>query len=100
MPGIFFADEGSYNPTREEAKGPRERKNEKSKGVKTARAVATAGTPVAEDTLTMISHAVEIPIAGGGVDEKAEGNMGLFLFYFFICISYICCYGTRNGIKR
>jgi len=30
------------------------------------------GSPEAEDTLTMISHGVEISIAGGGADEKAE----------------------------
>ena len=28
------------------------------------------GRPEAEDTLTMISHGVEISIAGGGADEK------------------------------
>jgi len=34
------------------------------------RAVATGGRSEAEDTLTMISHGVEISIAGGGADEK------------------------------
>jgi len=34
------------------------------------------GSPEAEDTLTMISHGVEISIAGGGPDEKDEGNRG------------------------
>ena len=34
------------------------------------------GSPEAEDTLTMISHGVEISIAGGGADEKDEGNRG------------------------
>jgi len=34
------------------------------------------GSPEAEDTLTMISHGVEISIAGGGADEKDEGNKG------------------------
>jgi len=43
--------------------------------------VALLGTshrvsPEAEDTLTMISHGVEISIAGGGADEKDEGNKG------------------------
>jgi len=33
------------------------------------------GSPEAEDTLTMISHGVEISIAGGGADEKDDfGN--------------------------
>ena len=31
------------------------------------------GSPEAEDTLTMISHGVEISIAGGGADEKDDG---------------------------
>jgi len=34
----------------------------------------------------MISHGVEISIAGGGADEKDEGNKGLFfsfVFFFF-----------------
>jgi len=30
------------------------------------------GSPEAQDTLTMISHGVEISIAGGGADEKDE----------------------------
>ena len=30
------------------------------------------GRSEAEDTLTMISHGVEISIAGGGADEKEE----------------------------
>jgi len=47
----------------------------------------------------MISHGVEISIAGGGADEKDEGNRGLFfspfffsffffLFFFFFYIIY------------
>jgi len=34
------------------------------------------GRSEAEDTLTMISHGVEISITGGGADEKDEGNRG------------------------
>jgi len=30
----------------------------------------------------MISHGVEISIAGGRADEKDEGNRGLFFFFF------------------
>jgi len=30
----------------------------------------------------MISHGVEISIAGGGADEKDEGNRGLFFFFY------------------
>jgi len=36
----------------------------------------------------MISHGVEISIAGGGVDEKDEGNRGLFIFFIFFYIIY------------
>jgi len=35
------------------------------------------GSPEAEDTLTMISHGVEISIAGGGADEKDEEIAGV-----------------------
>jgi len=31
----------------------------------------------------MISHGVEISIAGGGADEKDKGNRALFFFSFF-----------------
>jgi len=41
------------------------------------------GSPEAEDSLTMISHGVEISIAGGGADEKDERGRGLFFFFFF-----------------
>jgi len=39
----------------------------------------------------MISHGVEISIAGGGADEKAETKYGAFsIFYiYFIFIFYI-----------
>jgi len=36
----------------------------------------------------MISHGVEISIAGGGADEKDEGNRGLCFFFNFL-IFYI-----------
>jgi len=39
------------------------------------------GRAAAVDTLTMISHGVEISIAGGGADEKDEGNRGRSLPY-------------------
>jgi len=45
--------------------------------------------PEAEDTLTMISHGVEISIAGGGADEKDEWSEGFFSFSFsfsFFCL--------------
>jgi len=32
----------------------------------------------------MISHGVEISTAGGGADEKEEGNRGLFYFFLFL----------------
>jgi len=44
------------------------------------------GRSEAEDPLTMISHGVEISMAGGGADEKDEAREGsfsfLFLFFF------------------
>jgi len=42
------------------------------------------GRAVAVDTLTMISHGVEISIAGGGADEKDEGSEGSFFSFFFL----------------
>jgi len=36
----------------------------------------------------MISHGVEISIAGGGADEKDEGNRGLFSFSFSFSFSF------------
>jgi len=39
------------------------------------------GRSEAEDTLAIISHGVEISIAGGAADKKDEGDRGLFFFY-------------------
>jgi len=36
----------------------------------------------------MISHGVEISIAGGGADEKGEGEGGVFFFFFFFFFLY------------
>ena len=69
-----------------EARDPRERKGED--GCIVLLGKSHRGRPEAKDTLTMISHGVEISIAGGGADEKDEGNRGLFLFYFFILFFY------------
>jgi len=41
------------------------------------------GSPEAKDTLTKISHVVEISIAGGGADEK-DGEMEGSFFFFFL----------------
>ena len=41
------------------------------------------GRSDAEDTLTMISHGVEISITGGGADKKAE-EIGGFVFFFLL----------------
>jgi len=53
-----------------EAKDPRERKRIDGCVVLLGR--SHQGRPEAEDTLTMISHGVEISIAGGGADQKDE----------------------------
>ena len=73
------------------AKDPRERKGKDWCVVLLGR--SHQGRPEAEVTLTMISHSVEISIAGGGADEKDEGNRGLFFFFFFFFffMSYIRC---------
>jgi len=36
----------------------------------------------------MISHGIEISIAGGGAEEKDKGNRGLFSFLLFSCVFY------------
>ena len=63
------------NPVGGEAKGPRERKGED--GCVALLGRSHQGSPEAEDTLTMISHGVEISIAGGGADEKDGVTIGL-----------------------
>jgi len=40
------------------------------------------GRAVAGDTVTIISHGLEIAIAESGVDEKDEEKRGFFLFLF------------------
>jgi len=45
----------------------------------------------------MISHAVEISTAGGGADEKDEGNRGLFFFFFFYIIYSLLRYKKSHG---
>jgi len=57
-----------------EAKDPRERKGRDGCVVLLGR--SHQGRPEAGDTPTMISHGVEISIAGGGADEKDEENLG------------------------
>jgi len=65
-------EDGIGNPVEGEPTGPRERKG-KDRYV-TLLGKSHQGRSEAEDTLTMISHGVEISIAGGGADEKDEGN--------------------------
>jgi len=57
-----------------EARAPRERKGRDGCMLLLGR--SHQGRAEAEDTPTMISHGVEISIAGGGADEKDEGNRG------------------------
>jgi len=58
------------NPVGGDAKDPRERKGRDRRVTLLGRSYR--GRSEAEDTLTMISHGVEISIAGGGADEKDE----------------------------
>jgi len=37
----------------------------------------------------MISHGIEISIAGGGADEKEEENRGLFSSFFIIFLYHM-----------
>jgi len=37
----------------------------------------------------MISHGVEISIAGGGADEKDARKFGAFLFFFFFFLYHV-----------
>ena len=62
------------NPVGGEARDPRERKGKY--GCVALLGRSHQGSPEVEDTLTMISHGVEVSIAGGGADEKDEGNSG------------------------
>ena len=62
--------EGSHNPTRGEAKDPRERKQRDGSVILLAK--SHRGRLETGDTLMMISHSVEISIAGGRADEKDE----------------------------
>jgi len=61
-------EDGVKNLAGGEAKDPRERKGKD--GRVALRGRSHQGSPEAEDTLMMISHGVEISIAGGGADEK------------------------------
>ena len=56
------------NPVGGEARDPRERKGRDRRVTFLGR--SQQGRSEAEDTLTIISHGVEISIAGGGADEK------------------------------
>jgi len=64
-----------------EAKDPRERKGRDGCVILLGR--SHHGRSEAEDTLKMISHGVEISIAGGRADEKDAGYRGLLFFIFF-----------------
>ena len=62
-------------PVGGEARDPREREGKDGRVALLGK--SHQGSPEAEDTLTMISHGVEISIAGGGTDEKDEEIGGL-----------------------
>jgi len=73
--------EGSHNPTRGEAKDHREWKGREGCVIPLGR--SHQGRAEAGDSLTMISHGVEISIARGGADEKDERVGGVFFFFIF-----------------
>ena len=56
------------------------------------------GSPEVEDTLTMISHGVEISIARGGADEK-DGQIGGFFFFLFLFFLFIFMYSLLRYKK-
>jgi len=47
----------------------------------------------------MISHGVEISIAGGGADEKDERNRGLFSFFLFLFFFFYIIYSLLRYKK-
>ena len=65
-------EDRTKNPAGGEAKDPREGREKDGCVVLPGR--SHQGRPEAGDTPTMISHGVEISIAGGGADEK-DGEM-------------------------
>jgi len=77
-----------------EAKDPRERKG--IDGCVILLGSSHQGRPEAEDTLTMISHGVEISISGGGDDEKdVHMPTTAVLLYKYHSGSKGICYCTR-----
>jgi len=49
--------------------------------------------------VTMISHGVEISIAGGVAETEDVNYCDRFFFFFFFFKSYVhCFYGTRNDM--
>jgi len=70
-----------------EARDPREREGKDGCVLLLGR--SHQGRAEAVDTLTMISHGVEISIAGGGADEKDERWRGLFYLFFIIIYSLL-----------
>ena len=89
-----------------EAKDPRDRKGRDGCVVLLGR--SHRGTPEAEDTLTIISHGVQISIAGGGAEEKderkQEASFFLFLYHIFVVkvqqIAWIATYGENKTTVR
>jgi len=80
-----------------EARDPRERKGRDECVLLLGR--SHQGRAAAVDTLTMISHGVEISIAGGGADEKDEkGNRGPFFFFFYIIYSLLRYKKSRGAL--
>jgi len=67
-------EDRNKNPVGGEARDPRERKGRDRRVTFLGR--SQQGRSEAEDTLTIISHGVEISIAGGGADEKDERKYG------------------------
>ena len=76
-----MSTQAKTNGTRKESitpgrRGQRPQREGREDGCVTLLGKSHQGSPEAEDTLTMISHGVDISIAGGGADEKDEENRG------------------------
>jgi len=73
-------------------RGQRAQREEREDGCVARLGGSNQGRPEGDDTLTMISHGVEISIAAGEADEKDEGHRGLFLFFLLLFFTLFFLY--------